>query len=580
MKKFATLIFILLSIQIYGQIPSYVSSNGLIGWWPFNGNANDESGNGNDGTPSGTSLSTDRFGYSNSAYLFDGTSTYIRIANSLLASTASSFSFSYWVKPDTLLGDMVVISERYGMDCGYKYSSSLGQGNKGSFSMHITSPWTHNFVVATDTSMPGQWSHIVGTYDLNNTMMKIWVNGVLQDSSVSNIYFNGNNPTTIGALDGCGIPMEHYFDGVIDDIGFWNRAIDQQEITNLFNGSLPSTCSGATLPVGLSNGLVAWYPFCGNANDESGNGNNGNVNGAQLTTDRWGNSNSAYEFNGINTNIQTANSSSLSILGDFTLSAWKFEYPGSSNYNSIVAKRLGGDWSYNMSISKISGGSGQELNKIYSGRRNNNGAQSEYKFSNDSTMEGVWQHVLVTVTGDTINFFINGQNAGFTSLGNVFTIPMIDQTVGLTIGDCNCGLNEFMNGKLDDIGIWNRALSQQEITNLYNLGICYQTITVTDTLIINANLTGFNPIAYQNTIKVYPNPTNDQITIDCGANFGTMNGYSIRIDNLLSQTVYTTPISQQNFIVDLNTWTGNGIYLIYLINSQGTPIDVRKIVIQ
>jgi len=55
-----------------------------------------------------------------------------------------------------------------------------------------------------------------------------------------------------------------------------------------------------------SNGLVAWYPFNGNANDESGNGNNGVVNGATLTADRFGNANGAYSFDGVNSFIQTS----------------------------------------------------------------------------------------------------------------------------------------------------------------------------------------------------------------------------------------------------------------------------------
>ena len=68
-------------------------------------------------------------------------------------------------------------------------------------------------------------------------------------------------------------------------------------------------------------------------------------------------------------------------------------------------------------------------------------------------------------------------------------------------------------GTIDDIGIWNRALTQQEITDLYNGNICYQHITVTDTLIINTNLVGFNPVTYQNSIKIFPNPTNDFFSV-------------------------------------------------------------------
>jgi len=116
--------------------------------------------------------------------------------------------------------------------------------------------------------------------------------------------------------------------------------------------------------------------------------------------------------------------------------------------------------------------------------------------------------------------------------------------------------------------------------------VCHQTvydtihITVTDTLIINANLTSYNPVTFANTIKVFPNPTNDHITIDFGSNYSTMTGYTLKITNSLSQTVYTTSINTQQTNVDLSTWTGNGIYFVHLIDAQSNTIDIKKIVIQ
>lgn len=104
-------------------------------------------------------------------------------------------------------------------------------------------------------------------------------------------------------------------------------------------------------------------------------------------------------------------------------------------------------------------------------------------------------------------------------------------------------------------------------------------ISVTDTLIINANLTGINPPNNINTIKVFPNPTNDHITIDNGT-YANMNGYQIKIMNSLSQIVFQSVINQQQFYIDLSTWTGNGIYFVHLIDAQSNTIDIRKIVLQ
>jgi len=122
-------------------------------------------------------------------------------------------------------------------------------------------------------------------------------------------------------------------------------------------------------------------------------------------------------------------------------------------------------------------------------------------------------------------------------------------------------------------------LTPQEIKNLYYGGICYQSVTVTDTLIINTNITRFSPVTYQNSFKIYPNPTNDHITIDNG-NIANLTGYELKITNSLSQQVFQSSTTQQQFYIDLSSWTGNGIYFVHIIDGQGNTIDIKKIVLQ
>ena len=68
-----TLVLFIIPIGISQDLPSYVPTDGLVAYYPFNGNANDESGNGNHGTVNGATLTTDRDGNENSSYSFDGT---------------------------------------------------------------------------------------------------------------------------------------------------------------------------------------------------------------------------------------------------------------------------------------------------------------------------------------------------------------------------------------------------------------------------------------------------------------------------------------------------------------------------
>jgi len=91
----------------------------------------------------------------------------------------------------------------------------------------------------------------------------------------------------------------------------------------------------------INTGLVAYYPFNGNANDASGNGNNGIVNGATLTADRFGNPNSAYSFNGASDYIRVPNSNSLQLTNDFTLSAW-INCKSLGGNEDIITKHMSG----------------------------------------------------------------------------------------------------------------------------------------------------------------------------------------------------------------------------------------------
>ena len=104
-------------------------------------------------------------------------------------------------------------------------------------------------------------------------------------------------------------------------------------------------------------------------------------------------------------------------------------------------------------------------------------------------------------------------------------------------------------------------------------------ISVTDTLIINTTITGLTPPNNVTSIKVFPNPANDHITINYG-NYAAIIGYTLKITNALGQIVFTTPINQQTSYVDLSTWSGNGIYFLQIFDLQNNMVENRKIVLQ
>lgn len=82
-----------------------------------------------------------------------------------------------------------------------------------------------------------------------------------------------------------------------------------------------------------------------------------------------------------------------------------------------------------------------------------------------------------------------------------------------------------------------------------------------------------------NTIKVYPNPASNHITIDNG-NYLNMAGYTIKIENSTGQQVFQSLINQSQFYIDLGSWTGNGLYYVHLIDPTNNTVTIRKIVLQ
>jgi hypothetical protein len=567
--KMILMLVALLGVMSSGmaQVPNYVPANGLVGWWPFNGNANDESGNGNNGTVNGATLTADRNGNANTAYSFDGVSSFIQM-NGINYGSSSQFSISVWVNLSTSYPGG--FPQHYILDNG----TSIGGAylNTDIDEVQFCCNSINNSISI------GTWHNYIGVK--NGNLFQVYLDGVfLGSQSGCTAQFFNNLPLYVGKSN----VNTEFTNGRIDDIGIWNRALTQQEITNLYTASTPPPCN--PLAANLMNGLVGYWPFCGNANDESGNGNNGTVNGATLTADRNGNANSAYSLNGIDNWIQT-NSSFLHTDMPHTISIWWLTSDSTKTNQTL----------FNTGPHTL-----ENLAFHYSSSNPNPPYGVSYGMGNGLTGSGSWNimhpdngqvamngdftkwHNCIWVKDSTYKWSIYID--GVLSNNFISSINTGSQLANLRFGAENNGVptgGANFKGSLDDICIWNRALTQNEITQLYSGSPCvnYQVITVTDTLIINANLTGINPVTFQNSIKVYPNPSSTQITIDFGSNYSTMAGYTMRIQNAMGQMVYSTSVTQQQFTSNLSTWTGNGIYFVYLIDAQGNTVDVKKIILQ
>jgi hypothetical protein len=213
-----------------------------------------------------------------------------------------------------------------------------------------------------------------------------------------------------------------------------------------------------------TNGLVGWWPFNGNANDESGNGNNGTVNGATLTADRFGNIGNAFNFDGVNDYVEVPDNLSVNLIGDLTMSAWvNTQGDNGQNYQTIISKReTYWTWEYNMILSYHNGVIHE--NKMLTSRALGQGNQ-EQAWSTVSYSALNWEFWTVIYSSGQVKLYKNGildQTQSFTLIPNQQNCPLLFGKNTLVDN------SEQFFGEIDDIGIWNRALTEQEIANLYN----------------------------------------------------------------------------------------------------------------
>jgi len=236
------------SFASIAQIPSYVPTNGLVGWWPFNGNANDESGNGNNGVVNGATLITDRFGNANRAYSFNGSSNYIVVPNSNSLQNISSITISAWININQLYQSG---------DAGFYpiVSKSDQQGIYGNYAFGFWSPNIigHLNYQETATAFPfnfGNWQYV--SFVVSNNTTTFYLNGQMLWTGNSGVFPNNpiNSMPLIFGMDRPG--FVEYANGKIDDIAIYNRALTQTEITQLYTSTItPPTPEDTTSNVGI-----------------------------------------------------------------------------------------------------------------------------------------------------------------------------------------------------------------------------------------------------------------------------------------------------------------------------------------
>jgi hypothetical protein len=492
---------------------------GLVGSWTFDGNADDISGHGNHGTVNGATLTEDRFGNANSAYAFDGQSSFIDIGSINLEKNHSISAYVLYNNFSETSYPMGGVNNKYSHYCHHGERLYYKTGTDGKH-------------VYTDLDSL-RWYHIVLVREESN--INFYVNGERQGEGNS---FNDNSDFILNYF-GRAENGNYAFNGKLDEIKLFQRILSSAEIANMatskdstvsaYNNKSLSLVSSINTPdanyqwqyknkssaiwsnlngeinaqllktsidendrgyyrclvkdsetnkffyetvyevkVRKEENLIGQWDFDGNADDVSGHENHGIVNGVTLTEDRFGNMNSAYKFDGngfINIPQKENYPYHLDSLDKFTISMW-FKADSLPADNLNVMGLIGKQHTYGMDLyyynEKIWLRAGVSYDQIL----------PNYLIDKDT-----WYHAsFVYDSLNEMRYYVNGELIGTKSSENVSSFINEANLYFGYHGAYLAGSPRRFIGSLDDIRIYSKALSGEEIDSLYHL------VEVTDTV--------------------------------------------------------------------------------------------------
>ncbi len=455
----------------------------------------DSSGNHNDGTIHGGVIFVD--GVIGKAGSFDGVDDYIEIQHSKNLDITKSIAISTWVNLDNIdtieYGkDWVSIFTKDNFTTSYGLMMSLGDNKMWSF--------YHNGLNKDNTSFnskniirTNQWFHIVVTYDYDKNISKIYINNQLKFSESVNGSIEHNLKSILIAKSG-GEWYPYFLDGKLDDLRIYNRALNEAEIKELYKlGQVKET-------VNLSKGLVAHYKFdeqdgATTLIDSSGNHNDGTIHGGVTFVD--GVIGKAGRFDGVDDYVEIKNHN-FNITDSISVSLWRKSKnnamllqwgeacpDGDSDYKGTTLT-MGLSRYYELTYHPLNENRDKFAVNINSGTGNYYDPRI-FSVSTEPMVEDEYEHLLFVFKDKVLTLYKNGKiisqyhgadkggsgNTEKITLDEFKKIFISSATIKIGVNESYCNysheFNSFLNGDLDDLRIYNRALSEAEIKELYGL---------------------------------------------------------------------------------------------------------------
>jgi hypothetical protein len=500
------------------NLPPYLPADGLLGWWPFNGNANDESGNLTNVVAENCQFVDDRAQNSESALVLSGNG-FVQLPELIGTENQSKFHVSFWVKCGATEGGPIYNewptgAGGSGQNIGLQII--INQYNLGDLTICQLGGCPGGIIANTGETY-SNWTNISLSFDgtlATDERWKLYING-------ESVLISGNNliPSTIGdsapslSLIGAtagyvGGTITSFFRGQLDDIGIWNRTLTAEEVMVLYlgnplvsgctdsaacnfnpsansdngscvfptcdisgainyepEGSCPSESACVFLPGPFpTDGLIAYYPFDGNAIGALPGNPVGEVIGADFGENRFGQSGKSARFQGgdwirVNDNAGMRPES-------FAISVWTL-MENHGGPIQVLAKNAGSGPFESIDI----------VGWHYDGIMCNIGGPSFYGVwlgdGVDGTFpRGVWNHVVYQFSDaeNTVEVFVNGQRV---LSGYEYASIQYDSGPWSFGAEFENGVPSWwLHGMVDDFALWNRTLSDCEILQIYTGGQC------------------------------------------------------------------------------------------------------------
>ncbi len=445
------------AVSIGAVDPARSLSTGLVGYWKMDEasdgtgavSRSDSSGNGNTLTDNNTTSSGfGKFYYGSDFETDNNESLSITDASQAGLDFGSNFTLSSWINIESFAGgcstcQMGLITKGTPSSGQEAYALSVGGDNASNsfIRARVSSDGSTSYSLTQDTGTgiltTGKWYLI--SWVIDGKKSTIYVNGIpVSVSNFSSAPFNGTDPFRVGGL------VSNEFDGSLDDVRAYNRALSDSEISSLYDWAPPPTAywnfdekSGSTVKdISTNSNTGSW---------------NGTLSGAQWTSGKYG---GAGLFNGSDNYISVTNNAGLNNPNGQSIAFWMNTTNGMVQYARIIEKGANNEWAITMNNIADSGKLSVQ----------SPGCCVPPITSTNSVSDGRWHHIGIVLDNDgTIHLYIDGALDG-SAASTIFT-----GTNSIVIGQYGGG-GYYYKGMLDDVRYYNYPRTQKQIIADMNAG--------------------------------------------------------------------------------------------------------------